>query len=147
MFNNAEDHLQGKFWLQQLNFAGGGASFPNFFASSPNLQLPFPPVFSGHSCNLYPRFFYIAIWIFCKILISDTAAADLLAGTTQEDVKNVEEAKKGNLAWATMNTLPEADPARPHCRCENAPSPLSHTHTLVRERTKLLLHFVSWSNA
>ena len=73
----------------------------------------FAAVFSGHSCNLYPRFFYIAIWIFCKILIGDTAAADLLAvhGTTQEDVKNVEEAKKGNLAWATMNTLPEADPA------------------------------------
>ena len=71
MFNNAEDHLQGKFRLQQLNFAGGGA----FFCLLPK----FAAVFSGHSCNLYPRFFYIAIWIFCKILIGDTAAADLLA--------------------------------------------------------------------
>ena len=62
MFNNAEEHLQGKF-RRRLNFA------PFFLLSLLWAQLQ-----SLSRC----RFFYIAIGAFCKILIGDTAV-DLLA--------------------------------------------------------------------
>ena len=71
MFNNAEEHLQGKFRLQQLNFPVVLEICSRHFSllSSAGTVAIFIPV-----C----RFFHIATWIFCKILIGDTAA-DLLA--------------------------------------------------------------------
>ena len=47
-------------------------------------------------------------------------------------LKKVQEAKKGNLAWATMNTLPEADDG--HIAGVKTLPTLSHTNTHTCQR-------------